>query len=132
MVFTTRKSFSFIIFLIFSTFVSLSLMIINIENHKFMEAVIALIMCFILLSFLFNNKIVLQSYFIRVYFGIFLLTIKYKDIKVLYKTDNHLLSLSSSTHKVGIKTNNLKTKFFDIFVSPMDQDDFIYEVKNRI
>ena len=132
MVFTTRKSFSFIIFLIFLIFLLLSLTIINIENYKFFEAVISLIMCLMSISFIFNNKIVLECYFIGIYFGIFLVKIKYKDIKGLYKTDNHLPSLASSNHKVGINTNILEIRLFDIFVSPIDLDDFIYEVKNRI
>ena len=113
MVFTTRKSFSFIIFLVFFTFLCLSFMIINIVNQKYMESVVVLLIACITISFILNNKIVLESYFIRIYFGIFLVRIKYKDIKSLYITDKHFPSLSSSEHKVGIKTNTLKTKIFD-------------------
>lgn len=131
-VFTTRKSFSFIMWLIFFIFLLMSSFIIYLENNEFMKAIVSLILFFVSCSFLFNNKIVLEKYFIRIYFGIFIVNVKYKDIKGLYKTNNHLLSLASSNKRVGIKTNKFETILFDLFVSPMDVDDFIYEVRNRI
>ena len=129
--FTTRKNFSFIIILIFLIFASLSSFVIYINEAKYLEAVIAFLLTFVFFSFFFNNEIILEKYFIRISFGIFICKIKYKDIKGLYILDNHFPSLSSSHHKVGIKKNNLKTIIFDTFISPFDREDFIYEVKNR-
>lgn len=91
----------------------------------------SLLIVSILFSFLFNNKIVLEQYYIRVNFGIFNYNIKYKSIRYIYISDNHLLSFASSYHKVGIKTLKYKSSLFDIFLSPMDREDFIYEVNKR-
>ena len=130
--FTTNKSFSFNAFFIFLIFISLSLFIIFIEKEKFLQSIIFIMIFVNSFFFLFNNKIVLEKYFIRIYFGIFVYKIKYKDIKCLYKINNHLISFASSSRRVGIKTNNYKYKLFDVFVSPVDCDDFIYEVDERI
>lgn len=118
--------------LIFLAFLSLSFFSINLSENNYLKAIFWFILIFISLIYLFNNKIVLEKYFIRIYFGIFIINIKYKDIKGLYITDNNLISLSSSCHRVGIKTNNWKTIIFDKFISPMDREDFIFEVNNRI
>jgi len=130
--FTTNKSFSFNMILIFLIYISLSLFVIFIEKERFFSSIFSIIVSVISLFYLLNNKIVLENYFIRIYFGIFTYKIKYKDIKCLYKINNHLMSFASSTRRVGIKTNNCKSRLFDIFVSPMDCDDFILEVNERI
>lgn len=130
--FTTNKSFSFNMFFVFLIFISLSLFIIFIEKERFTQSIVFIMMFVASLFFLLNNKIVLEKYFIRIYFGIFVYKIKYKDIKCLYKINNHLINFASSSRRVGIKTNKYKTKLFDVFVSPMDCDDFIYEVNGRI
>lgn len=130
--FTTNKSFSFNFIFIFLIFVSLSLFLILMEKGKFLESIIFIMIFVLSVFFLLNNKIVLENYFIRIYFGIFIYKIKYNDIKCLYKIDNHLISLASSSKRVGIKTKKCQCKLFDVFVSPMDCDDFIYEVNERI
>ena len=130
--FTTNKSFSFNIIFVFFIFVCFSLAIVFLEKSHFFESVISIIFSSIFFLFLLNNKIVLEKYFIRIYFGIFIYKIKYKDIKCLYKVNNHLISFASCSRRVGIKINNFKTNLFDIFVSPIDCDDFIYEVNERI
>lgn len=117
-----------LIFLIFSC---LSLFIINFKEANFYKSFLAFFIVCLSTLFLFNNKIVLEGYFIRIYFGIFIVKIKYKDIKGLYKVKNHLPSFASSSYRVGIKTNSLNMILFDKFISPMDCDDFIYEVKKR-
>lgn len=131
-VFTTRKSFSFYMILIFLIFMCLSLFIIYLKESMFMKSFLAFFIACLSITFLFNNKIVLEGYFIRIYFGIFIIKIKYKDIKGLYKVENHLPSIASSSYRVGIKTNSLSMILFDTFVSPMDRDDFIYEVNRRL
>ena len=130
-IFTTRKSFGFLLGLILLIIIFLLLMIINIYESKNLSAVTSLLIVSILMSFLLNNKIVLEQYYIRVNFGIFNYCIKYKDIKDIYISDNNLLSFASSYHKVGIKTLKYKSKLFDTFLSPMDREDFIYEVNKR-
>lgn len=131
-VFTTRKDFFFIISLIMLIVAFLCFFIILLSLNKYLEAIIALIFLFIFTSFLFNNEILLEKYYIRINFGIFSYCIKYKDIKSLYIVDNHISSLASSVHKVGIKTSKYKSIIFDTFVSPFDREDFIYEVNLRI
>lgn len=130
-IFTTRKDFSFIMFLSLLSLLFLYFMTIFLDASKYLEAVISLLFVVIFSSFLFNNKIILEKFYLRVNFGIFTYRIKYKDIKELYVSDNHLSSFTSSYHKVGIKTSRYKSKLFDTFVSPMDREDFIYEVNKR-
>lgn len=130
-IFTTRKDFYFLIAIISLSLFFMSYTIFFFEMKKYMEAVISLILVFVFLSFIFNNKIVLESYYIRIYFGIFAYKIKYKDIKGLYIINHHFISLSSSFHKVGIQKRKHKSFFFDTFISPFDCEDFIETVKEK-
>lgn len=129
--FTTRKDEKFIFFIItLITFLLYSCFLL-IKFSKYLELCIAILFITLLLSLLLNNKIVLEKYYIRVYYGFFLYKIKYSDIRDIYLDRNHLISLASSHLKVGIKTSKFKGKLFDTFLSPMDREDFIYEVNRR-
>lgn len=131
-VFTTRKSFRFLLSCILISWLNFYLFLFYWYSLEYGICTFLLSVIIITLMFLFNNKIILEQYFIRINFGIFSYKVSYRDIKRVYMVESKRLSLSSSIYCVGLKTNDLKTKFFDLLVSPMDRDDFIYELKKRI
>lgn len=128
---TTRKDFSFLLLLILLIGFFLPFFIAFMKFAKYFEAVVALIFIFIFISLLFNNKIILEKYYLRINFGIFTRKIKYKDIKALYIIDNHFMGFVSSYHKVGIKTSNHQSFIFDTFLTPFDREGFIEKVFER-
>jgi len=130
-VFTTRKDFTYIVLFMILTICFLYFFIIFFDAGKYLEAVVSLLFIATFISFILNNKIILEKYFIRINFGIFSIKIKYNNIRKLYISDNHFIGLASSYHKVGIKTSKYKWRLLDTFVSPMDREDFIYEVNKR-
>lgn len=131
-VFTTRKDFSFLLLIIFLVSLFSYLFIFFIYFQKYYHAIICLLLIYVYLSFIFNNKIILEAYYLRINFGIMSFIIKYKDIKKIYITKTHLISFKTSKYCVGIKTSKFKNKIFDTFISPMDRDDFMYELNKRI
>ena len=129
--FTTRKDFTFIINRILLAYGFICFCAFLYVNKMYLSAAISLLLSIFFISFLLNNKIILEQYYISVRFGIFSYKIKYKDIKDIYLDYNIFGFLASSHFKVGIKTSKHKSKLFDTFLSPMDRADFIYEVNKR-
>lgn len=137
MKFNTKKDkiYYIIIFIcIIITFIGVALIIKKVDLTSITVFVSAFLMDIIFFPIIYHSYYKLTKYDLVIRLGFIKINIPYTSILKYFKIENSIAAAATSTKRVQIDyvEENRKNKFNTIYISPVNRDLFIEELKKSI